>query len=296
MLPRTEKLPEINNLSFLKAREAKCLSHKDVATALCLSPKHIEQLENNESSIFFSLKHRNQVAKKVAEFLNISISDAFIYYEEAVCESNSKVDIDSEYIERIQEPNKKSVDEVGKKVIAISKKYLLDRKKQFSKVLIGSLAVFFTTFIFVYSFKHIDQLSELVTNQTTIIKSKNADEVVVSNQNAQLIPMTTRNACDFDRNTLLRQTVANPSKSGNYIYIVGKSKTVICIIDSQNNTNEIELDQGMPKSIFGKAPFIVVSKNFSGFDIFYQGSKILTPSAEIGGIELIEVSLNIPRE
>ena len=52
----------------------------------------------------------------------------------------------------------------------------------------------------------------------------------------------------------------------------------------------------MPKSIFGKAPFIVVSKNFSGFDIFYQGSTILTTSAEIGGIELIEVSLNIPRE
>jgi hypothetical protein len=47
----------------------KNLSEAVLAKACVLAPKHIVQLENGETSNFFSAHHKVQVAKKVGRYL-----------------------------------------------------------------------------------------------------------------------------------------------------------------------------------------------------------------------------------
>lgn len=63
--------PLINGDKLKQARLDKNLSEAELAKACVLSPKHIIQLENGETSNFFSAQHKVQVAKKVGRYLSL---------------------------------------------------------------------------------------------------------------------------------------------------------------------------------------------------------------------------------
>ena len=60
------------------AREALGLSQKELATKLCLSHRHIAELEANQLAIFFTPAHKVQVAKKVGSALGLQKDDYLI--------------------------------------------------------------------------------------------------------------------------------------------------------------------------------------------------------------------------
>jgi transcriptional regulator with XRE-family HTH domain len=74
----SKSLPDINHLALKSARENYRLSQEQLAKQLCLSAKHIDQLENQASTVFFSLAHKIQVAKKVACHLDIPLGVVLI--------------------------------------------------------------------------------------------------------------------------------------------------------------------------------------------------------------------------
>jgi transcriptional regulator with XRE-family HTH domain len=63
--------PPIDGEKLKQARLEKNLSEAELAKACILSPKHITQLENGETSNFFSAHHKVQVAKKVGRYLGL---------------------------------------------------------------------------------------------------------------------------------------------------------------------------------------------------------------------------------
>ena len=63
--------PSINGDKLKQARVDKNLSETELAHACILAPKHIVQLENGETSNFFSAHHKVQVAKKVGRYLGL---------------------------------------------------------------------------------------------------------------------------------------------------------------------------------------------------------------------------------
>jgi transcriptional regulator with XRE-family HTH domain len=63
--------PQIDGDKLKQTRVDKNLSVTELARACVLAPKHIIQLENGESSNFFSAHHKVQVAKKVASYLGL---------------------------------------------------------------------------------------------------------------------------------------------------------------------------------------------------------------------------------
>lgn len=63
--------PSINGDKLKQARLDKNLSEADLAKACILSPKHITQIENGETSNFFSAHHKVQVARKVGRYLGL---------------------------------------------------------------------------------------------------------------------------------------------------------------------------------------------------------------------------------
>jgi transcriptional regulator with XRE-family HTH domain len=65
----TQPLPIIDGESLKKARIEKNLTESELAKECTLVAKHIIQLENGETSNFFSAHHKVQVAKKVGRYL-----------------------------------------------------------------------------------------------------------------------------------------------------------------------------------------------------------------------------------
>ena len=58
-----------------KARIEKNLTEAELAKECVLVAKHIMQLENGETSNFFSAHHKVQVAKKVGRYLGLAESE-----------------------------------------------------------------------------------------------------------------------------------------------------------------------------------------------------------------------------
>lgn len=71
------KLPEIRKEAFTKAREKLSLSTKELGGMVCLSTRQIEQIENGETSSFYSAQIKATAAKKVANLLKLSDEEAF---------------------------------------------------------------------------------------------------------------------------------------------------------------------------------------------------------------------------
>jgi transcriptional regulator with XRE-family HTH domain len=63
--------PLINVDKLKQARLDKNLSEAELAKECALVAKHIIQLENGETSNFFSAHHKVQVAKKVGRYLGL---------------------------------------------------------------------------------------------------------------------------------------------------------------------------------------------------------------------------------
>ncbi len=63
--------PLINGDKLKQARLYKNLSEAELAKECVLVAKHIIQLENGETSNFFSAHHKVQVAKKVGRYLGL---------------------------------------------------------------------------------------------------------------------------------------------------------------------------------------------------------------------------------
>ncbi len=70
-----QSLPIIDGERLKEARIEKNLTEAELAKECILVAKHIIQLENGETSNFFSAHHKVQVAKKVGRYLGLEESE-----------------------------------------------------------------------------------------------------------------------------------------------------------------------------------------------------------------------------
>lgn len=75
--------PEIRTEAFIAAREKCALSIEALAHLACLSKKQIQQIENGQSSTFYSFAVKLTAAKKVAKLIQLDEKDAFDFGPQA---------------------------------------------------------------------------------------------------------------------------------------------------------------------------------------------------------------------
>ena len=80
-------IPEILGAEFTRARERAGLSAIDLAKMASLTTSHVEQIENGESSSFYSPAIKFVAAKKLASFLGLPETECFVYPEGVVTKS-----------------------------------------------------------------------------------------------------------------------------------------------------------------------------------------------------------------
>ena len=97
------KLPDIRREAFIKAREKRSLSTKELGGMACLSTRQIEQIENGETSSFYSAQIKATAAKKVAKLLKLSDQEAFDFGVTAP-ETSSEVQLPIAEVKLIDSP------------------------------------------------------------------------------------------------------------------------------------------------------------------------------------------------
>lgn len=80
---------------------------------------------------------------------------------------------------------------------------------------------------------------------------------------------------------------AEPRKKGDYVHLVPTEPTIVCLQSENATTSAFHLAAGESKSIYGRSPFIIFSKNLTSIKIFYQGQLIKLPDTGAQQIKLI---------
>ena len=78
-----QSTPEIRAAAFIAAREKCAMSVEELAHLACLSKKQIQQIENGQSSTFYSPTVKFTAAKKVAKLIQLDEKDAFDFGPQA---------------------------------------------------------------------------------------------------------------------------------------------------------------------------------------------------------------------
>jgi hypothetical protein len=82
-------------------------------------------------------------------------------------------------------------------------------------------------------------------------------------------------SCDWEhRDNSKTHTPTQPIKPGNYVYLEAQADTELCVLDSQNKRTLLQLKAGMAKSVYGSAPFLVYSQDWTNFKLFFQGRRV----------------------
>jgi DNA-binding XRE family transcriptional regulator len=111
--------PEIRGAAFSAAREKCAMSVEELAHLACLSKKQIQQIENGQTSTFYSPKVKFTAAKKVAKLIQLDEKDAFDFGPQAELPFAQAADsIQSEFTSTEQESSLELKKEAPKREVA----------------------------------------------------------------------------------------------------------------------------------------------------------------------------------
>jgi len=305
-------LGEIRKEAFTKARESLGLSTKELSGMACLSVRHIEQIENGETSSFYSAQIKVTAAKKVAALLKLKEEDAFDFSEKAPPATiipEKIVELVAEKVEIIEKtpaPKKQfkpqQMEETPKAIIKSlepAKLYEASNAVTHSNPKKRLFVLLGITAALVFSIVNLRPLffpeppkQEIVlveTVQETPPVSAVAEEAkpatpalatAPSREVAVAVPAavvsTDCPAVDVSEVTYKPDA---PKKSGNMIYVQSKTAQTICVIDALGKNQNKTLEPGVGTSIYGKPPFKVLTLGLNQVDLYFQGAKVRTGSA-----------------
>ena len=287
---------EVDGSTLRLAREAQGLTTNELGLKVCLSKEHIAQLENNEFAIFFTASHKIQVAKKVGNALGLKETDYLINQEiEEI--SNSTVSTADESNTPLPLPV--STDLFAKTTVkpTAAKKNLLIKPT----LIFTSIAILAGVIIFSNDLTTID-LMQLVEkpSQTQPLNNQAVETPLIENTVAELASPTVIEEPELKKVVVNNEPIpcayqgqgpeiyrtVNPSKSGEMVYLLSRERQTVCVMDGQNKSFPLDLDAGQSRSIYGQAPFTVISSNLSKFDIYFQGWKVKILNPETNAIRL----------
>ncbi len=290
-------LPEIDGGKLKQAREAQSLSQQDLATKVCLSHHHIAQLEGNQLAIFFSPAHKNQVAKKVGQALGLSEEDFLIYRNAKNGSDTSEAPSGKLMYPVILPKNENLFTNTGSQLTSPKSKFILIPALITTCIAFGlatqiySEELLFPSLTQLMTFKSpMTQLQPTNPRNPAVIEIaiETVAPVVVESEPINPLSLVNEEPCAYQESDLLRYQTTNPRKKGEMVYILSKEHQTVCIIDNQNKVVSLDLEAGDSQSVYGQAPFTLVSSDLSKFDLYFQGWKVRSSTFTAKAIRLEE--------
>ncbi len=289
-------LPEINGHKLKLARESVGLSQGDLAAKLCLSHRHIAELEANQLTIFFSPAHKVQVAKKVGATLGLQDQDYLTRktIDEQSCLPEPETKLDS----CLASPKNFDLSSLAKDQFTKQPK---NTKKTIIFVLlagVASLLIGAQIYSMGYSISYLAQLMGL--KKLMLPPTANLEMPTVGGVNPTTNAALSENEskespkhylsenCTFQESQLRHYRTSNPSKKGDMVFVLSKEPQSVCVIDNQGKTVLLDLATGDSRSLYGQPPFTIVSSDLSKIDLYFQGWKVKSDAPASRAIRLEE--------
>lgn len=80
--------------------------------------------------------------------------------------------------------------------------------------------------------------------------------------------------CPAEDTAVISYRPETPRKQANMVYVLAKSKQVVCVVDATGKKQNIAFEPGVGNSFYGKPPFKVLTDGLMQVDIFFQGLKV----------------------
>jgi transcriptional regulator with XRE-family HTH domain len=302
------KLPEIRKEAFTKARESLGLSTKDLSGMACLSVRQIEQIENGESSSFYSDQVKFTAAKKVAGLLKLTPEDAFdfssvtqpvkaVVVEEKLQEETKAFAVEKkakpEEVEELreamedvsvlsteQQPQKSSVNKITASGVDYRVKSTASEnpnKKLFLLLAIGAAVTFSVVnlrpLFFLEPVKEevviIQEVAQEPAPAEPMTEAKPAPAAV-----PELTPVAVTAECPPADASALTYRPDAPKKAGDMVYLQSKTAQTVCVVDANGKTQNKSLEPGVGTSVYGMPPLKVLTGGLNQVDLYYQGAKV----------------------
>ena len=304
---KLEILPEIQGKVLKAAREKMRYKPEDLAHKACLSKKHIIELEEGGVSSFYSEAHKVTVAKKIAKLLELDEARVLVHPDgDAIKQKDFVFDAPAEEVST-QAPE--LPDDVPpapvQKTLPIQEKVNLENiksgdsgKTQQAKIeagkRAGAMALVVLVLVGLYITK--DNIIELFSSTPQPPKVEATQEQVIEEAkpdaaapSATPAPAAVVDAgCPKADPTPTSVTVPDPTKPGNFVYVVTKSKQTVCVIDASGKSTMQTIDAGANHTFTGKAPFTVLTNGLSQVNVYFQGRPVKPASEQVKTLSLQE--------
>jgi len=122
------------------------------------------------------------------------------------------------------------------------------------------------------------------TSTTPPAASSAAPSTALANASAEC-PVADTNVASFKTDA--------PKKSADMVYLVAKNAQVVCVVDASGVSQTKQLQAGVGASVYGKAPFKILTAGLNQVDLYFQGVKVRPNNATGNTILLEPAPLNL---
>ncbi len=277
---------DIDATHLREAREAEGLDLHKLARINSLSNAQLLELEEGGESYFYSASIKYSVGKKLLNSFGVRTE-----FEKLKGESQAQSNSDSLVVEAFLEESVQHLQ--SKNTVSESKtsKLLL-----ILIILVAiCLAVVFVNYPTYKANNDLDkktaaaQLSQLEKLDETNNQATATQPIAVAEPAVQATKIESPiNDCVWSQN-IPNLSAQNPSKDGNYVYLVATKEVVVCIKDNTNKVSIVNLKANEPQNIAGVSPLTLQSKDLDSLNIFFQGSKVQLPSKNTTEVKLVAI-------
>jgi transcriptional regulator with XRE-family HTH domain len=131
------------------------------------------------------------------------------------------------------------------------------------------------------------------TNPTTPVKpSAPSSATPAAASVAAVAPLPSDVSCPKPDAMVTEQSVTEPSKPGNFVYVHVKVRQIVCVVDGigKSMMRSIESDTG--HTFGGKSPFTILTNGLSQTSVYFQGKLVRPINEQARTMRVKEVSTN----
>jgi hypothetical protein len=109
---------------------------------------------------------------------------------------------------------------------------------------------------------------------------------------AAVAPLPSDVGCPKPDANVTEQSVTEPTKPGNFVHVIVKSRQIVCVVDATGKSMMQSIEPGPGHTFGGKAPFTVLTNGLSQTSVFFQGRPVRPINEQARTMRVKEASTN----
>ncbi len=109
---------------------------------------------------------------------------------------------------------------------------------------------------------------------------------------AGVAPLPSDVGCPKPDANVTEQSVTEPTKPGNFVHVIVKSRQIVCVVDATGKSMMQSIEPGPGHTFGGKAPFTVLTNGLSQTSVFFQGRPVRPINEQARTMRVKEASTN----